>query len=157
MSCRRVLSSTPLLVRGWETGGDSINNEGNIETNRTVGPDCHILSRINFTSVTRPSRLLMDPTEVCASQACVWLKRCEGFATVLEFAAEGNFEGNFDAVNVNSCCVCLYIEGEQRGGRGGVLCNIICMIPPSEDGLLYAACRLLPVSIQASEVAVRVS
>jgi hypothetical protein len=30
---------------------------------------------------------------------------CHGF----EFAVDGNFEGNFDALNVNSCCVCVCV------------------------------------------------
>jgi hypothetical protein len=43
---------------------------------------------------------------------------CHGF----EFAVRGNFEGNFNIVNVNSCCVCVYIYSE---GERSIMCNVV--------------------------------
>lgn len=74
---------------------------------------------------------------------------CHGF----EFAVDGNFEVNFHAVNVNSCCVCVYIYTE---GESSIMRNVICMILHQWAGS-HCVRRLLLVSIQPSEVTVRVS
>ena len=85
---------------------------------------------------------------------------CHGF----EFAVDGNFEGNFSAVNVSSCrvcvcvcvCECVYIHIYTLREKE-VQC-VMSFVWSCTSGLARtAACRLLLVSIQRSEVTVRVS
>jgi hypothetical protein len=61
MACRRVLSSTPLLVRGSETGGNSGVANGYWLDDRAVGVRVPLVSRM-FTSLYRSDLLWSPPS-----------------------------------------------------------------------------------------------